>query len=185
MLITLGTCCAGSILLWKDPAEPHGFSARVTDSGMCRIMKPKVVKSLQGTHSHMVPKAIGRRCSAHKAYELLQCASHFDMSCAGNILLRTDAARPHGFSAKISDFGMCRIKDMEVQESLQGTYSHMAPEVIEKEEFSEVSSQAFPENSLECSDQLCVTDHLHPPKCMWGPHRTRLYHLLSHGVRGH
>ena len=37
---------------------------------------------------------------------------------------------------KISDFGMCRIKDMEVVESLQGTYSHMAPEVIQSTESS-------------------------------------------------
>ena len=59
---------------------------------------------------------------------------------AGNILLLTDEAQAHGFSAKISDFGMCRIKDMESVESLQGTYSHMAPEVIESRAFSEVSS---------------------------------------------
>ena len=57
---------------------------------------------------------------------------------AGNVLLCSDSEQPHGFSAKISDFGMCRIKDMVAQESLQGTYSHMAPEVIEGQEFSEV-----------------------------------------------
>ena len=33
---------------------------------------------------------------------------------------------------------MCRIKDMVAQESLQGTYSHMAPEVIQGQEFSAV-----------------------------------------------
>lgn len=57
----------------------------------------------------------------------------------GNILLQSNPARPHGFSAKICDFGMCRIKHMcTVTESLQGTYSHMAPEVIQGQEFSEV-----------------------------------------------
>ncbi len=61
--------------------------------------------------------------------------------CTGNILLQNDPSRPHGFATKISDFGMCRIKDMEVVESLQGTYSHMAPEVIQHREFSEVSAQ--------------------------------------------
>ncbi|CAK0783773.1 hypothetical protein CVIRNUC_006973 [Coccomyxa viridis] len=66
------------------------------------------------------------------------CVVHCDLS-AGNVLLCSDSEQPHGFSAKISDFGMCRIKDMVAQESLQGTYSHMAPEVIEGQEFSEAS----------------------------------------------
>ena len=63
------------------------------------------------------------------------------LHCTGNILLRSEPSRPHGFASKISDFGMCRIKDMEVLESLQGTYSHMAPEVIQHRDFSEVSGQ--------------------------------------------
>jgi serine/threonine protein kinase len=68
------------------------------------------------------------------------CDRSICLAPAGNILLLTDEAQAHGFSAKISDFGMCRIKDMDSVESLQGTYSHMAPEVIESRAFSEVSS---------------------------------------------
>lgn len=140
-------CPAQATSLYKEPTL--GFSAKLSDFCMCLDQGRESGQFvLQGTYSHMVPKVIRRRYSAHKGYELLQRGSHFDMSCAGNILLCTDAARPHGFSAKISDFGMCRIKDMEVQESLQGTYSHMAPEVIEKEEFSEVNSQTSPQKLL-------------------------------------
>ena len=79
---------------------------------------------------------------------------------AGNVLLCSNAEQPHGFSAKISDFGMCRIKDMVAQESLQGTYSHMAPEVIEGQEFSAVGLLLPPVLTLVQAASTCCPGHV-------------------------
>ncbi len=49
---------------------------------------------------------------------------------------------------------MCRIKDMEVVGSLQGTYSHMAPEVIKDRDFSEVRPR-------------CINSDVHHKRQTW------------------
>ncbi len=59
----------------------------------------------------------------------------------GNILLRTSASNPHGFSAVVSDFGLCCNKASESRSShdskrsgspssMCGTITHAAPEVL-------------------------------------------------------
>lgn len=49
---------------------------------------------------------------------------------AGNILLQTNPANPHGFSAKIADFGLARWRsDLQLRE-ISGTPSYLAPEVL-------------------------------------------------------
>ena len=55
---------------------------------------------------------------------------HGDLS-GGNILLTSCTQNPHGFSAKVSDFGLARDLDVlsKIQTKTTGTVTHMAPEV--------------------------------------------------------
>ena len=52
--------------------------------------------------------------------------------CAGNVLLTSCAARPHGFRAKISDFGLAR--NLSIQSKIEtrtyGTITHMPLELL-------------------------------------------------------
>ena len=56
------------------------------------------------------------------------------MACgrAGNVLLTSSQANPHGFCAKISDFGLARNLDLvsRVETKTTGTVTHMPPEVL-------------------------------------------------------
>ena len=56
---------------------------------------------------------------------------HGDLS-GGNILLTSCTANPHGFSAKVSDFGLARDLDVlsKIETKTTGTVTHMAPEVL-------------------------------------------------------
>ena len=51
---------------------------------------------------------------------------------AGNVLLTSSQANPHGFCAKISDFGLARNLDLvsRVETKTTGTVTHMPPEVL-------------------------------------------------------
>ena len=55
---------------------------------------------------------------------------HGDLS-GGNILLTSGTQNAHGFSAKVSDFGLARDLDVlsKIQTKTTGTVTHMAPEV--------------------------------------------------------
>jgi serine/threonine protein kinase len=50
----------------------------------------------------------------------------------GNVLLTSFAGNPHGFSAKVTDFGLARPQDVRVRSApgCYGTVTHMAPETI-------------------------------------------------------
>jgi serine/threonine protein kinase len=50
----------------------------------------------------------------------------------GNVLLTSFAGNPHGFSAKVTDFGLARPQDVRVRSApgRYGTVTHMAPETI-------------------------------------------------------
>lgn len=50
----------------------------------------------------------------------------------GNVLLTTFAGNPHGFTAKVTDFGLARNHDLCVRTApgRYGTITHMAPETI-------------------------------------------------------
>lgn len=52
--------------------------------------------------------------------------------CAGNVLLTSCAAQPHGFRAKISDFGLAR--NLSIQSKIEtrtyGTITHMPLELL-------------------------------------------------------
>ena len=56
---------------------------------------------------------------------------HGDLS-GGNILLTSCSQNPHGFTAKVSDFGLARDLDVlsKIQTKTTGTVTHMAPEVL-------------------------------------------------------
>ena len=60
---------------------------------------------------------------------------------AGNVLLTSSHKSPHGFEAKISDFGLAR--DIGTATKLEtrtyGTITHMAPEVLASDYISKVS----------------------------------------------
>ena len=63
---------------------------------------------------------------------------------AGNVLLCTSSTE-HGFSAKVADFGMCRREGMQQahREPLCGTYTYMAPEVLQGRPFTQVRRQRW------------------------------------------
>ena len=69
-------------------------------------------------------------------------------SCdAGNILLTSSPSNPHGFCAKISDFGLARNLDLvsRVETKTTGTVTHMPPEVLSDGIVSKVGSRSsFP-----------------------------------------
>jgi serine/threonine protein kinase len=50
----------------------------------------------------------------------------------GNVLLTSFAGNPHGFSARVTDFGLARPQDVHVRSApgRYGTVTHMAPETI-------------------------------------------------------
>jgi len=56
---------------------------------------------------------------------------HGDLS-SGNVLLASSDQIPHGFTAKVADFGMCRRASSTILTSTLGTVNHMAPELIEE-----------------------------------------------------
>ena len=63
---------------------------------------------------------------------------HFKAACivhwqARNVLLKSSATDPRGFTSKISDFGLSHKMEAEethVSKLFQGTPTHMAPEVF-------------------------------------------------------
>ena len=61
---------------------------------------------------------------------------------AGNILLTSCPNNPHGFRAKISDFGLARNLDLvsRVETKTTGTVTHMPPEVLSDGIVSKVES---------------------------------------------
>ena len=61
---------------------------------------------------------------------------------AGNILLTSSPSNPHGFCAKISDFGLARNLDLvsRVETKTTGTVTHMPPEVLSDGIVSKVKS---------------------------------------------
>ncbi|KAK9918541.1 hypothetical protein WJX75_004858 [Coccomyxa subellipsoidea] len=67
---------------------------------------------------------------------------HCDISSA-NVLLHSQTPNPHGFAAKLADFGACVRVDMEApsseNNSLRGTFTHVAPEVVDGQPCSKAS----------------------------------------------
>jgi serine/threonine protein kinase len=56
----------------------------------------------------------------------------------GNVLLTSSTANPHGFSARVTDFGLARSLDVKARTApgCYGTITHMAPETIREGELS-------------------------------------------------
>lgn len=56
----------------------------------------------------------------------------------GNVLLTSSNANTHGFTARVTDFGLARNLDVKARTSpgRYGTITHMAPETIREGELS-------------------------------------------------
>lgn len=54
------------------------------------------------------------------------------MLAAGNVLLAASESQPHGFSAKVADFGLARNLDIcsKVETKTYGTITHMPLELL-------------------------------------------------------
>jgi serine/threonine protein kinase len=54
------------------------------------------------------------------------------MAHAGNVLLTSSDSHPHGFSAKVADFGLARNLDVtsKVETRTYGTITHMPLELL-------------------------------------------------------
>ena len=61
----------------------------------------------------------------------------------GNVMLTVDSDSPHGFCAKVADFGMARNMDAQarLQVNSYGTITHMAPEVLKFGTLSKVRAR--------------------------------------------
>jgi serine/threonine protein kinase len=59
----------------------------------------------------------------------------------GNVMLTSCSINPHGFQAKVGDFGLSRDADASarIAGNLYGTISHMAPEVMLEAQLGPVS----------------------------------------------
>ncbi len=68
-------------------------------------------------------------------------------ACTGNILLASSSAEPHGFCAKVSDFGLAREMDIQSRIATQttGTVTYMPPETIADGMVSKVSATILPQ----------------------------------------
>eukprot|EP00775_Hariotina_reticulata_P004061 gene4061-4308_t len=83
-----------------------------------------------GTHLRTVALTAYEVASA-MSYIHAQDVLHLDLS-GGNVLLTSFAGNPHGFTAKVTDFGLARNLDLRVKCSpgRYGTITMMAPETI-------------------------------------------------------
>ena len=61
--------------------------------------------------------------------------------CGGNVMLTSCSINPHGFQAKVGDFGLSRKADApaRIAGNLYGTITHMAPEVMLHAHMGQVS----------------------------------------------
>ncbi|KAF6259049.1 kinase-like domain-containing protein [Scenedesmus sp. NREL 46B-D3] len=87
-----------------------------------------------GTHLRCVVLTAYEVASA-LAYIHSQGIMHLDLTgdlTGGNVLLTSFAGNPHGFSARVTDFGLARPQDVRVRSApgRYGTVTHMAPETI-------------------------------------------------------
>ncbi len=75
----------------------------------------------------VLPQRIGRWCHRQR-----RAGCHSGVSCAGNILLASTSTVPHGFTAKVSDFGLAREMDIQskIATNTTGTVTYMPPETI-------------------------------------------------------
>ncbi len=66
------------------------------------------------------------------------------LSRAGNVLLTDSNAQPHGFSAKVADFGLARNLDIcsKVETRTYGTITHMPLELLRDGLMSKVRAPA-------------------------------------------
>jgi serine/threonine protein kinase len=65
--------------------------------------------------------------------------------CAGNVLLSSSPDSAHGFSVKISDFGLSRKMDIQsrIETKTTGTVNYMPPEVLSEGIVSKVRPILF------------------------------------------
>lgn len=95
---------------------------------------------------------------------------------AGNVLLTSCSSNPHGFCAKISDFGLARNLDLvsRVETKTTGTVTHMPPEVLSAGIISKARfldpSHAICRAQLELILQQCCLAQI---ACILAPSLTR------------
>ena len=77
-------------------------------------------------------------------------------SCTGNILLASSSAEPHGFCAKVSDFGLAREMDIQSRIATQttGTVTYMPPETIADGMVSKVITNMLRQHRCDCHRRL-------------------------------
>ena len=70
----------------------------------------------------------------------------------GNVMLTSCSINPHGFQAKLGDFGLSRTANASarVAGNVYGTITHMAPEVMIEAEIGPVSA------CILCPHPYCV-----------------------------
>ena len=101
-------------------------------------------------------------------------------ACAGNILLTSDAGAPHGFAAKVADFGLARSLDLQsrIETRTYGTVTHMPHELL----CSGIMSKA----RARCC--TCMPWPSHPVACridlFAGQHACYAAALLRHHEQG-
>ena len=81
---------------------------------------------------------------------------------AANVLLHSQTPNPHGFAAKLADFGASVRDDMEIasseNNSFRGTFTHVAPEVVDGQPCSKVGRSLCPVDSFPTTYLLMTPD---------------------------
>jgi serine/threonine protein kinase len=85
---------------------------------------------------------------------------------AANVLLHSQTPNPHGFAAKLADFGASVRVDMEApsseNNSLRGTFTHVAPEVVDGQPCSKVGRSLGPADYIPMTYFLMTPDSEKP-----------------------
>ena len=91
---------------------------------------------------------------------LLCCHGSSSYLCVGNVLLQANVFTPHGFIAKLADFGLAKQMEGPHSLSVQGTFTHLAPEVLNGGKNSTVShSSTLLIVAYSSKAQVAISEH--------------------------
>ena len=116
------------------------------------LVRPGCLPSMEGTRifqnlylprhkksvSHLRADMLNKQ-----AWDRGYCCFRSPLVCAGNVLLTSCDSTPHGFRAKVSDFGLARNLNIQskIETRTYGTITHMPLELLCDGIMSKVESQ--------------------------------------------
>lgn len=125
---------AGEVETWQLMEYcDRGSLQGAIDKGWFR--KERTTRVVEG-NVDVILSVAAEVCSA-MAYLHKEGVVHGDLT-SGNVLLKSQSSSPHGFTAKVADFGLARVLALNSPQEANnsyGTVTHMPPEVLNGEAF--------------------------------------------------